>query len=508
MKVSGLRILRIICGICTAAAVFISALACDGITVSAADAASAGTDDTAVISLLHKYDSTDTAVVRTVNTDASTVTLCQHELGRYYTLSVDNTSMVYDRYERPISTALLKPGDVVDATFLRQSKHLNSLIVSDAAWVRENVTDFSFDAEHEIFNMEGQNYHLPGTALLLSSADKTGRRILMEEILRDDVLKVAGIDKEIYSIVVTSGHGYLRLSSSMVGDRDITGAWLNLENKAIRRVTDKTILSVPEGSYKMQVIGAGANDERQITIVRGGETVIDSSTIHMEEPDMTPVTFEIEPEDAEVTMRIDGETVAYKLPIYLSQGVHDLRVKSEEYLDITRKLNVGKKPATVRLELEKDPEAASNAASSAASSTASTADTASTDATSGMSGSEISGEAGTGATDAGTGATDDASAGSGATTVTYIDASGNETTRTTMPGFTISVESPYGAEFYLDDTFMGRIPLSFEKVTGTHTVTLREDGYATRSYSIFIDDADRDKTYAFPAMERTEPYPE
>ncbi len=476
-----------------------------GVRVFAEEAVSDSKGERTVISLLHKYDSTDTAVVRTVNTQASTVTLCQHELGRYYTLSVDNTSMVYDRYERPISTALLKPGDVVDATFLRQSKHLNSLIVSDAAWVRDNVTDFSFDAEHEIFKMEGQNYHLPGTALLLSGTEASDRRILMEEILQDDVIRVAGIDKEIYSIIVTSGHGYLRLTSSMVGDRDISGAWLNLENKVIRRVSDKTILSAPEGSYKMQVIGAGANDTRQITIVRGSETVIDSSTIHMEEPDMTPVTFVVEPEEAEVTMKVDGETVSCSLPVYLSQGVHELKVKSEGYLDITRKLNVGKKPATVRLELEKDPDAASGAASSAA---ASTADTSSTDATTGGSGSDLSGDASTGATDAGTGATDDASAGSGATTVTVIDASGNETTRTTMPGYTISVESPYGAEFYLDDTFMGRIPVSFEKVTGTHTVTLREDGYATRSYSIFIDDATRDKTYAFPAMERTDPYPE
>lgn len=212
-------------------------------------------DNTTVISLVNKYDSMDTAVVRSVNTGEGTITLCQHELGRYYTLHTDNTSMIYDRYERPISAALLTPGEVVDVTFLHQSKHLNSLVTSEPSWTRENVRDYSIDAEAEIMNIDGQNYHLPKTALLLAQSVYGTSRIIAEEILPGDVLTVRGIEKEIYCVTVTGGHGYLRLSSTDVQGEDISGAWLNLDNKVIQRVNERTLVTAPEGEYTLQIIG-------------------------------------------------------------------------------------------------------------------------------------------------------------------------------------------------------------------------------------------------------------
>lgn len=475
-----------------------------------------GTDGTQVISLLYKYDSTDRAVVRSVDQAAGTVTLCQHDLGRYYTLNADNTSMVYDRHGRPISTTLLKPGDVVDATFLHQSRHLNSLVVSESAWVKEGVTNYRINADQELINIDGQNFHLPITALLLTDENGVTRRIIAEELLEGDVLKVSGVDKEIYSIVVTGGHGYLRLTGTEVSGTDIEGAWLNLDNRIIQRVNDKLLVAAPEGDYTLQIIGQGANDERQITIERGKETVIDTTTIKLETPEETEVTFQVEPEEAESTLEVDGEPVKIGLPTYLTAGVHRLRVKADGYLTQTQYLNVGgKKHATVTLELEKDPDYAADAATTASTAdtsnsadtadtantadTASTANTASTDATTGASGYAISGNSYSGAA-----ATDAANAAYGSSTVTVIDVSGNETVRTTMPGYEIRIEAPSGVEFYMDDNYMGIVPCSFVKTTGQHTVTLRREGYETRSYNIFIDSQQSDKNYVFPELNRVE----
>ncbi|MCR5675106.1 MAG: PEGA domain-containing protein [Lachnospiraceae bacterium] len=501
----------------TAAAVIAAVLLALPVTATVAAAQEQAADDGTTagaqkqtISLLYKYDSTDTAVVRSVNMAEGTVTLCQHELGRYYTLRVDNTSMIYDRYGRPISASLLEPGDVADVTFLHQSKHLNSLVVSNAVWVRENVKTYRIDTDRELLSFDGQNYHLPATALLLNRENGVGERIIAEELLEGDVLTVYGIDKEIYSVVVTSGHGYLRLTSTEVGDRDIEGAWVNLGNKVIQRVNARTLIAAPEGDYTLQIIGQGANDSRPVRIERGKETVIDTSTIRMETPDVTEVTFIVEPEDVQAELKVDGDPVAIGLPVYLTQGVHQFKVRAEGYLTITQHLKVGEKKAKVELTLEKDPDAAAAASTAAAADTAGTADTAYTAATAGTSDwwNSSSGYAGTGATEgaAGMGDTSNAGASSGATvtTVTTVDVSGNETTRTTLTGYEVRVESPTGVEFYLDGSYMGITPTSFVKVSGQHTVTLSRDGYETKSYNIFIDDAQSNKTYAFPELVKSE----
>ncbi|MBR5115667.1 MAG: PEGA domain-containing protein, partial [Lachnospiraceae bacterium] len=330
------------------------------------------------------------------------------------------------------------------------------------------------------------------------------------------VLKVSGVDKEIYSIVVTGGHGYLRLTGTEVSGIDIEGAWLNLDNQIIQRVNDKLLVAAPEGDYTLQIIGQGANDERQITIERGKETVIDTTTIKLETPDETEVTILVEPEEAEATLEVDGEPVKIGLPTYLTVGVHRLKIKADGYLTQTQYLNVGsKKHATVTLELEEDPDYAADAATTASTaSSADTADTASSADTADTANTASSGASGatTGATlvDAsgnsisGTGATDAANAAAGTTTVSVIDVSGNETQRTTMPGYEIRVEAPSSAEFYLDDNYMGIVPCSFVKTTGQHTVTLRREGYETRSYNIFIDNAQSDKNYVFPELNRVE----
>ena len=71
-----------------------------------------------------------------------------------------------------------------------------------------------------------------------------------------------------------------------------------------------------------------------------------------------------------------------------------------------------------------------------------------------------------------------------------------------MPGYEIRVEAPSSVEFYLDDNYMGIVPCSFVKTTGQHTVTLRREGYETRSYNVFIDNAQSDKNYVFPELNR------
>lgn len=73
------------------------------------------------------YDSADTAVVTTIDQENSAAVFMNMETGRQYTLYYDGTTYVKDKHDGPMTISQIKPGDVVDVTFLKGKKHLASI---------------------------------------------------------------------------------------------------------------------------------------------------------------------------------------------------------------------------------------------------------------------------------------------------------------------------------------------------------------------------------------------
>ena len=65
------------------------------------------------------------------------------------------------------------------------------------------------------------------------------------------------------------------------------------------------------------------------------------------------------------------------------------------------------------------------------------------------------------------------------------------------------VDAPEGAEVYLDGNYVGIAPCNFKKNAGSHVITLRCTGYETRSYTVSVDDEDRDISYSFADLVKT-----
>ena len=57
---------------------------------------------------------------------------------------------------------------------------------------------------------------------------------------------------------------------------------------------------------------------------------------------------------------------------------------------------------------------------------------------------------------------------------------------------------------YLDGNYIGIAPVSFAKEVGNYVITLRKTGYQTRSYTVQIDDEDRDVNYSFADLMKVE----
>lgn len=91
------------------------------------------------------YDSLDTAVIVSKNDEEKTVTLLSTAVGKKYTLKVEGTSTLYDRHGSAVSLGQMKEGDIVEVTFLKDIKRLNSMQLYPQSWANASVSRYEID---------------------------------------------------------------------------------------------------------------------------------------------------------------------------------------------------------------------------------------------------------------------------------------------------------------------------------------------------------------------------
>lgn len=70
--------------------------------------------------------------------------------------------------------------------------------------------------------------------------------------------------------------------------------------------------------------------------------------------------------------------------------------------------------------------------------------------------------------------------------------------------YLIYIDAPQDAEVYFDGVYKGVAPVSFEKSSGTHIITLRCTGYETKMYTLEISSKEEDVHFVLPDMLKVE----
>ena len=377
------------------------------------------------------YDSMDTAVLVKKDKKEGTVTLLNLNRSRTYTLSMDGTTHLYDKYGDSVSLEQIAPGDVVDVSFLKGTKHLTSMKQSAEAWRNEGVSRYEInDAKSEV-TIGGDIYKLTDNTQYLSM----GRSIEKMELNPGDVLDFQGIDKQVLSVKVAKGHGYLRL----VNDENFVGGWIEIGQTIIKQITDDMLLTLPEGAYQVTISHKGGGGVKQVTIHRNEETALDIGDLEVAEEQKGLLIFSVNPSGAQVYL--DGALTDVSEPVTLDYGIHQMIVKAEGYKSITQYLRVGQASAGVNVVLE-----------------------------------SVAGE----------------------------EPEKKEITDVSSDSYKVHIDAPEGAEAYLDGNYVGIVPCSFKKAAGAHVLTLRKTGYTTRSYTIQVDEEEKDISLSFAELEAAE----
>lgn len=388
-----------------------------------------------IVTRPESYDSADTAILVDRNEKENTLTFLNLELGRRYTLSIDGTTRMYDKYGQSMSLEQFEKGDIVDITFLKSKKHLTVMQLSASAWTHEDVERYELNMIRRELTIGSEVFRLTDNTQYLSD----NRSIEMMDLNPSDVLSFQGIDSEVLSVRVDKGHGYLRL----VNDENFVGGWIEIGQSQIQKITEDMLLTVPEGSYQVNITNKGGGGIKTVVINRNEETCLDIGDLEIPEPQYGMVLFSLSPSNAE--LYIDGTKTDASAPVSLEYGMHQLIVRAENYHSVTRYVSVAQESGGVDIVL--DP------------------------------------------------VNDDTKDSSSST---------NSSSQVTTNYYKVYVDAPEHAEVYLDGNYIGISPCSFRKTAGSHTITLRRTGFVTRSYTVQIDDESKDLTLSFADLVASE----
>ena len=439
------------------------------------------------------FDSADTAVVADIDMDEKNITLKNMEKKRQYTLAFDGTTFFYDKYGKVISVTQLRKGEVVDVTFFKEKKRLNTLQISGTAWVHRNIDEYKLDEEK--FQAEvGSAVYAYSEDTVVIADEKQGELIDINPV---DILTFRGVGSDVYSIVVEKGHGYVRLKN----EEYFYDGWIEIGKKTIQRVTENMLLTVPEGKHQVIISNKGTSGVKQVDVRRNMELELDVGDLKGEDPKYGTVVFTITPENA--TLYLDGNKTEYGSPVRLEYGIHQMIVMADGYETISQYLKVGQESAGIEVTMKEDTsdtdvsgnDVSGNDVLSDSEILEEVNRILNERGYSGITSSDLAGNNDSQSGNAEDGSDKDADANNTGTN----HAGNNQTSKpvTSTLSYYVTVDAPVGVEVYLDGNYIGITPCSFKKDTGSHTLTLRKTGYVAKSYTIQMDEEEKNVSYSF-----------
>ncbi len=427
-------------------------------------------EDTEEVEVTHT-EGNMTAVITTVDTENATMILRDCRTGEDHELQYHGGVRITNAYDREISLEELGLGNVVDVVWYTDTGRLVSL-AENTSTTRIN------DAKKFIANKEEGKATYKGTSVNLSEYVTTinynGQNMDVSEISTEDLLALYIYGNKLVSVVVTTGHGYVKLTNH---ETYIDGM-VEIGYDVIVPVTDDMLITVREGTYTLRINKNGYTASKTVSVLRDSQTLVDLSDIAV--PEGTAI-FELTPTDAQVY--IDGERI-YSPTYTDTYGDYSIRVEAEGYKTYRGSFKIKDTTKTFKInlrEIDTEDNTEDNTEDTSETETTEKSETETSSSEDGSSQENSSDESGSSSEDTEEGET-------------------TSTTEGKPTGNTITVKEPLAVSVYLDGDYVGMSPVTFDKVTGTHTITLYRSGYLIKTYTIQAIDNGKDDEYSFAEL--------
>lgn len=292
----------------------------------------------------------DILIVSDINSANETIRVYNYSTGVQYQYYYGLTTGFFDKYGNHMSVSDIHQGDVVDISGADSDGKAKRIQKSDKVWTNDAVTNFSVDKDKSVLEIGSSSYRLGERTMIFSGSEV----IDTDSITAQDKLSVVGIDKDIVSIYVTTGHGTLQLSNTSLFE----GSFLQLGDRIFAEITKDMSLDVPEGSYMLAVANNGWGGSTDIEIKRGETTKVNLNDLKGEGPKKSSILFEVDVQGAKIY--VDGKEIDYTSPVEITYGKHTLKVTADGYDTWTRTLYVNSKEATIQITINDNADSGSS----------------------------------------------------------------------------------------------------------------------------------------------------
>ena len=259
--------------------------------------------------------SSDILIVSDINSANETIRVYNYSTGVQYQYYYGLTTGFFDKYGNHMSVSDIHQGDVVEISGADSDGKAKRIQKSDKVWTNDAVTNFSVDKNKSVLEIGNSSYRLGERTMIFSGSDVVDT----DSLTAQDKLAVVGIDKDIVSISVTTGHGTLQLSNTSLFE----GSFLQLGDRIFAEITKDMSLDVPEGSYTLAVANNGWGGSTDIEIKRGETTKVNLNDLKGEGPKKSSILFEVDVQGAKIY--VDGIEIDYTSPVEITYGKHTLK---------------------------------------------------------------------------------------------------------------------------------------------------------------------------------------
>ena len=293
----------------------------------------------------------DLYIVESLDMTDETISLYSLSTDKQLRYNYNMTTKFLDKYGGNGTWAEFTTGSVVNiGSLLPASGALSQIQKSDDVWYFEDITKYKIDEARGLIQIDGRNYKLTDSTKVYSDSEK----ILLSSIGKDDAITVIGQDKNVISIAVTTGHGYLSLVHTELFD----GSMIFIGNKIVSIVNGPEIIEVPEGTYKITVANNGWGGSQTFTVARGEEVRVDLDDMKGDGPSYCMLTFLVTVPDTYVYL--DGKLIDTNEPQRVQYGNHRLVVQCAGYASWNKTLVVNSESAEITLAMETENESSSS----------------------------------------------------------------------------------------------------------------------------------------------------
>lgn len=424
-------------------------------------------------------------VVKGLDFENQTISLVSTENAVQMDFRFNGGTDVRTQYDKIVSMKAITLGEIVDFTFDSKTNKLRSLKINKDAWSYENIKKMKMDSDKGVIQLGNSRYGIKEGLLYVGN----NKIINLSDLSSKDQLTVKGIGEMVYSIIVTKGHGILRFTNI----KDFVGGTVYVGASTYKTVKGEPMnLVIREGSYKIVMQNGELIGTKEVTVKRDEEITVDMSEFKISKARIGKVTFSISPYGADVY--INGKAVDYSEPVSLNYGNHTIQVALSGYKSFSGILTVGQ--STQEIEVNLVPDTSKDESSGSDDVTSDEDKDDSDDIVLDWNSDQVED---TNTSKPSASATPSASSSPAASASPTVKPSATPGSGTdTLHKITIS--KPEDVEVYIDDVYKGLAPVNFTKVLGSHTITLKKDGYKSKTYSIHVEDNNENVFYTFDEL--------